>query len=69
MMSVSDKIDSLLENVVASGVGAPIAPFGGGALKIEDSYAKPHEVSMGDSCSHQDPGSSKTCIPSGGTDV
>ncbi len=51
---VNQRIDSLLENVVASGVGAPIAPFGGGATSIEDSYAKPKIYKEGGT--HQDPG-------------
>ncbi len=57
--SVELKIDSLLENIVATSVGAPVAPFGGGALSIEDSYAKP-KLSKA-SCSHQDPGASVDC--------
>ncbi len=57
--NVSNKIDQLLENVVASSVGAPVAPFGGGALKIEDSYVKTKEYSSG--CSHQDQGANTKC--------
>ena len=54
---VNSKIDNLLENVVASSVGAPIVPFGGGALSIESSYAKPQILP--DQKSHQDPGAEK----------
>ncbi len=61
--STEMKIDALIENVVASSVGAPVAPFGGGALSIEDSYAKP-KVALG-GCSHQDPGASKVCANDG----
>ncbi len=60
---ISAKIDNLLENVVASGVGAPIAPFGGGATSIENSYAKPKLT--GAECTHQDQGASSKC--EGGT--
>ncbi len=56
---VNDKIDSLLENVVASGVGAPIAPFGGGATSIKDSGAKP--TLSGASCTNQDIGAEVKC--------
>ncbi len=58
---VSNKIDTLLEDfggaAVASSVGAPIAPFGGGALSIKSSYAKPQLVK--DNCSNQDQGAEK----------
>ncbi len=55
--SIQNKINDLLEEFVASSVGAPIAPFGGGALSIESSYAKPQIVK--DQESHQDPGAEK----------
>ncbi len=56
--TILDKIDKLIEEfgggAVASSVGAPIATFGGGALKIEDSYAKPQILK--DTKTHQDVG-------------
>ncbi len=57
--TVGNKIDQLLENVVASGTGAPIAPFGGGSLKIEDSYAPVKKVK--EQCSNQDQGAITDC--------
>ncbi len=51
---VSYKLGLLIENIVASSVGAPVAPFGGGAISIEDSYTKPKLSKAGRS--HQDPG-------------
>jgi hypothetical protein len=52
--SINNKIESLLENVVATSVGAPVASFGGGTTQIKDSYAKP--VLHTEGKTHQDPG-------------
>ncbi len=60
---LSSKIDTLLENIVATSIGAPVAPFGGGAVSIEDSYAKPKLTSA--DCSQQDQGAVNECTNKG----
>ncbi len=60
---VNTKIDSLLENVVASGAGAPVATFGGGATSIKNSNARP--TLTGVDCSNQDQGADVECTNKG----
>lgn len=51
------KIEQLLENMTAS--PGPAIPFGGGALSIKSSYAKP--VLQGKTCTQQDKGAESKC--------
>jgi len=57
--NLSYKIDNLIENAIMSSTGAPIAPFGGAASSIKDSYAKPQIIK--EDCTTQDKGAIIKC--------